>query len=162
MAVEAFLKLDSVKGESKTKGYEDQIAVLAWSWGGTQSGTFHTQGGGGGAGKVNVNDLSMTKYIDKSSTVMYKSMCQGKHFKEALLTCRKAGGEKPVEFLKIKLTNILVASISVGGASGEETPTENVTLNFEKFEYIYTPQKEDGSADTKVDMKWDVGKNAES
>ncbi|HYN78560.1 MAG TPA: type VI secretion system tube protein Hcp, partial [Lamprocystis sp. (in: g-proteobacteria)] len=66
MAVDMFLKLEGVTGESQDKTHTGEIDVLAWSWGLSQSGTFHT-GGGGGAGKVNVQDLSFTKYIDKSS-----------------------------------------------------------------------------------------------
>ena len=58
MAVDMFLKLDDVKGESRDNKHKDEIDVLAWSWGVSQSGTMHT-GGGGGAGKVNVQDLSL-------------------------------------------------------------------------------------------------------
>ena len=47
------------------KTHAEEIDVLAWSWGMSQSGSMHM--GGGGAGKVNVQDLSFTKYIDKST-----------------------------------------------------------------------------------------------
>jgi type VI secretion system secreted protein Hcp len=63
----------------------------------SQSGTTH-MGGGGGAGKVNVQDLSLTKYVDKASPNLVMATCNGKHYKEALLTVRKAG-EKPIEYL---------------------------------------------------------------
>src|SRR4051794_28860352 len=65
MAVDIFLQLDGIKGEAQDDKYKDEIDVLAWSWGASQSGTTHG-GSGSGGGKVSVQDLSITKYIDKS------------------------------------------------------------------------------------------------
>ena len=33
MAVDMFLKIDGIKGESKDSKHKDEIDVLAWSWG---------------------------------------------------------------------------------------------------------------------------------
>lgn len=161
MAVDTYLNIDTVKGESQAKGFEKQIEVLAWSWGASQTGSFNTGSGGGGAGKVNVNDISITKYLDKASTVLLKSICTGAHFKEAKLTCRKAGGKSPVDFLVIKLENVLITGLSTGGSRGEELVTENITLNFEKFEVTYTGQKPDGTPEANSPVSWNISKNAE-
>jgi type VI secretion system secreted protein Hcp len=157
MAVDMFLKIDTIKGESSDHKHGGEINVLAWSWGMSNSGSAHL-GAGAGSGKVNVQDLSITKYIDKSSTDLMLAACNGKHFKEALLTVRKAG-EKPLEYLKIKLTEVLVTSVSTGGSGGEDRLTENVSLNFAKVELAYTPQKADGSGDATLTMSWDIAKN---
>jgi type VI secretion system secreted protein Hcp len=157
MAVDMFLKIDDVKGESADKTHNGEIDVLAWSWGMSQSGTAH-MGGGGGAGKVSVQDISVTKYVDKASPNLIQWCCSGKHYKEALLTVRKAGGT-PLEYIKIKLNEVLVSSISTGGSGGEDRLTENVTLNFAEFDYTYTPQKPDGSGDAEVKAGWDIQKN---
>jgi hypothetical protein len=74
MAVDAFLKLGDLKGESPVKGYEDQIQVLSWSWGMSQTGTTH-MGTGGGAGKVNVQDMAVTHYVDTASPNIIKACC---------------------------------------------------------------------------------------
>jgi type VI secretion system secreted protein Hcp len=139
MAVDMFLKLDDVKGESRDSKHKDEVDVLAWSWGMSQSGTTHL-GGGGGAGKVNVQDLSLTKYVDKASPNLVMATCNGKHYKEALLTVRKAG-EKPLEYLKITMKEVMITAVSTGGSGGEDRLTENVTLNFASFKVEYTPQK---------------------
>lgn len=159
MAVDMFIKIDDIKGESVDKKHADSIQVLAWSWGATQSGTTH-DGPGGGAGKVNIQDLSFTKYIDNSSPNLIKNVCNGKHFKQALLTVRKAG-EHPLEYLKIKLTDVLISSISTGGSGGEDRLTENVTLNFGKFEVIYTPQKADGAGGAEKPVTWNIPGNCD-
>jgi len=69
MAVDIFLEVEGIKGESKDHKHKDQIDVLSWSWGMSQSGTAH-MGGGAGAGKVNVQDLNFTHYIDKASPTL--------------------------------------------------------------------------------------------
>src|SRR5919197_1518553 len=69
MAVDMFLHVDGIKGESRDAQHKDDIDVLAWSWGASNSGSAH-MGGGGGSGKVNVQDLSITKYVDKSSPLL--------------------------------------------------------------------------------------------
>ena len=66
MAVDMFLKLDAIAGESIDKTHKGEIQILAFSFGATQSGSTHI-GGGGGSGKVNFQDISFTKYIDKST-----------------------------------------------------------------------------------------------
>jgi type VI secretion system secreted protein Hcp len=78
MAVDMFIKIGDFKGESKDKSHAGEIDVLAWSWGASNSGNAH-MGGGQGAGKVNVQDLSFTKYLDKSSPDLMLACCNGKH-----------------------------------------------------------------------------------
>ncbi|MEO6740600.1 MAG: type VI secretion system tube protein Hcp [Chthoniobacteraceae bacterium] len=157
MAVDMFIKIGDIKGESKDKKHGKEIDVLAWSWGVSNSGNAQI-GGGAGAGKVNVQDLSFTKYIDSASCPLLLAASNGKHYKEALLTVRKAG-EHPVEYVKIKMEEVLITSLSTGGSGGEDRLTENVSLNFAKVSVDYTPQKDDGSADTTIPYSWDIAAN---
>jgi type VI secretion system secreted protein Hcp len=161
MAMDMFIKIDDVKGESQDDKHKDEIDVLAWSWGMSQSGTFHA-GGGGGSGKVSINDLSFTKYIDKSSPNLMNYCSSGKQYKEAKLTIRKAGGKTPLEYLIITMKDVIVTSVSTGGSGGEDRLTENVTLNFGALKLDYQQQKPDGSKEGgPVKYGWDIAKNAE-
>jgi type VI secretion system secreted protein Hcp len=157
MAVDMFIKIGDIKGESRDSKHKEEIDVLAWSWGMSNSGTAHL-GGGAGAGKVNVQDLSLTKYIDASSNALMMAACNGKHYPEAVLIVRKAG-EKPLEYIKITMNEVLITSLSTGGSGGEDRLTENVTLNFAKFKYEYIPQKADGSGDPAKTATWDIAAN---
>ena len=162
MAVDIFLKFaDSanIKGESKDKKHPKEIDVLAWSWGMSQSGTFHT-GGGGGAGKVNINDMSVTKWVDIASYALMHACATGQHIDDALLTVRKAGGKEPVEYIKIKMEKVMVTSINTGGSGGEDRLTENVSLNFAKVTFTYTEQTDKGAGEASKDFKWDIEANA--
>ena len=157
MAVDMFIKIDTVDGESRDKVHKKEIDVLAWSWGMSNSGSAHV-GGGAGAGKVNVQDISFTKWVDSATPKLALACCDGKHFKEATLVVRKAG-EKPVEYLKIKIEEVLITSISTGGSGGEDRLTENVTLNFAKVSLDYVPQDEKGAAGTTIPMTWSIAEN---
>lgn len=159
MAIDSFLKLGDLKGESQVKGFENQIQILAWSWGMSQSGTTH-HGTGGGAGKVNVQDLSFTHYLDSSSPALMLACCKGSHYPEATLTMRKAGGD-PLPYLVIKLKDIIITSVSGGGSGGEDQQTENVTMNFAAFEVSYQPQDNKGAKKGgAIEIKYDIAKNA--
>jgi type VI secretion system secreted protein Hcp len=160
MAVDMFMKLGDIKGESQDKTHKEEIEVLAWSWGMSQSGTMH-MGTGGGAGKVSVQDLSFTKYTDKASPPIMAACTKGTHIDSALLTVRKAGGDNPLEYYKITLEGVLISSYSTGGSGGEERFTENVTLNFEKFHVEYQPQNAKGAKEGGVvEVKWNIPANA--
>lgn len=161
MAVDMFLRVGDIKGEAEDKTHAGKIDVLAWSWGMSQSGTTHI-GGGGGAGKVNVQDLSITKYIDKSSTVLMKACAKGTHYDDAELIVRKAG-DTPLEYYKITMKEVIVTSVSTGGSGGEDRLTENVTLNFAEVHVEYQPQNAKGGKEGGVvEMKWNIAKNDES
>jgi type VI secretion system secreted protein Hcp len=162
MAVDMFLLLKgggNAKGETKDAVYASQggIDVLAWSWGMSQSGSFHV-GGGGGSGKASFQDASITKWVDESSPTLMLMCANGDHFDSAHLYVRKAG-KKPLEYIKFDMKKVLVTSVSTGGSGGEDRLTENISLNFEEVKWTYTKQKDDGSGDTPKEFKWNIGKN---
>lgn len=157
MAVDMFLKLEGIEGEAQDAKHGKEIDVLAWSWGTSQSGTTH-MGKGGGGGKTNIQDLSLTKYVDSATHNLLQRTFDGKHISEGTLVVRKAGGT-PLDYLIIKMTDIMVTSVSTGGSGGEDRLTENVTLNFSKVEIDYVPQKEDGSGEAAKKAGWDIAEN---
>ena len=157
MAVDMFLKIDDIKAESSDSAHKGEMDILSWSWGMSQSGSTHT-GQGSGAGKVNVQDISVTKYVDSATPNLIKLCCNGKHFQKAILTVRKAG-ESALEYLKLTMENGIIASVSTGGSGGEDRLTETVTLNFAKFKAEYTPQSADGSGGAVVEAGWDISGN---
>ena len=140
-AVDMFLKIDDLKGEVDDRGHEDEIEVLSWSWGMSQSGDSST---GRATGTTSVNEVTITKLVDNTSTDLYSVCCTGDHFTEAKLSVRRAGGE-PLDYLVITMSDVSVSSVSVTGKAGEEILKETITLNFDKIKIDYTPQNEDGS-----------------
>ncbi|MEO8999872.1 MAG: type VI secretion system tube protein Hcp [Rhodanobacter sp.] len=148
MSLDMHLKLEgggvTFKGESKHDKHKDEVQVLAWSWGMSQSGSFNSGSAGGGAGKANIQDISITKYIDKSSTAFIKALVTGDHMKTVTLSCSKAGG-KQEDYLIIKLTEAMVTSYSTGGSGGEDMLTENISISFAQFDVEYFAQNDKGA-----------------
>jgi len=129
--------------------------------GGTQSGTMQI-GAGGGAGKVSIQDISGSKYVDKASSVMFQFMCSGQHFATVEIHVTKAGGNDNtmIPYVKYKLSDVLISSLMQAPSDGSELVVESFSLNFSKIEYIYTPQKSDGTPDTEIPKTFDIKTNA--
>jgi type VI secretion system secreted protein Hcp len=157
MAVDCFLKLDDIKGESVDQKHAGEIDVLSWSWGASQSATFQS-GSGGGTAKVNVHDLTVTKYVDRSSPTLMGLCFTGLPIKSAILSMRKAGGTQ-MEYINISMEDCVVSSTGAANSTGEERLIETITLNFARVKFAYTPQKPDGSADAAVKFGYDIAKN---
>jgi type VI secretion system secreted protein Hcp len=156
-AVDYFLKIDTIPGESTDGKHKNEIDLESWSWGETNSGS-HAYGGGGGAGKVSMQDFSFHMRANKASPKLFLACATGQHIKEALLVCRKAGKTQQ-EYLKIKFSDLLVSSYQTGGSGGDVVPMDSISLNFSKIEFSYAPQKPDGSLDSPVVHNYDLKAN---
>jgi type VI secretion system secreted protein Hcp len=158
MAVDYFLKIDGIPGESKDAKHKDEIEALAFSWGVSQSGSAAPGGGGGGAGKAVFEDLLVVARTSKASPKLWLACASGQRIKSAVLTCRKPG-KAPFEFLKITLTDVTITSYEIDG-SDDELPLDQLALSFAKVETAYTPQDPTGKAQPPVKAGWDLKKNA--
>ncbi len=161
MPVDMFLKLTDIDGESIDSAHENEIAVDSWSWGMVQSGTTH-EGPGAGGGKVSGGDMSLSKKVDKATPAIMAKCCMGTHIDEGTLTVRKAGGDTPVEYLKIEMKNIIITSYQTGGSSdGADRLEEHITMNFQNYITTYTEQLVNGGAGAATPQGWNFAKNEE-
>lgn len=157
MAVDVFLKLADIKGESTDAKHTDEIDVLSWSWGLSQPGTSAV-GGGAGAGKVNVSDFNFTHKLDKASPLLMKACATGQHVKDATLVSRKAGKGQQ-EYLIVKMSDVFVTSVQ--STSAGEHPLESVSMQFAKVDLEYKPQKPNGQFDPGIHFIYDIKANKE-
>jgi type VI secretion system secreted protein Hcp len=156
MAVDYFLKMDGIDGESADSKHKGEIELASFSWGVSQSGE-PGRGGGRGAGKAQFQDFHFVARTTKASPKLFLACASGQHVKNALLTCRRAGGDR-LEFIKYKLSEVLVSSFVSGGSTPEE-PFDQVSLNFAKLELEYVPQSKSGKAEAAVKAAWDQKAN---
>jgi type VI secretion system secreted protein Hcp len=165
MAASAFgasdylLEIDGIKGEASDPAHPDAIAVSAFSFDvlGPKSGAA-VAGSGGGAGKVSMSDLSFTKSFDKASPQLMMACATGQHIKEAKLTCRKAGGGQQ-EYLVIKMSDVLISSVSPAGSGADDLPSESLSLNFTKIEFTYLFPGPAGTSGQEVKFSWNLKEN---
>lgn len=125
MAVDMFLKIDGIDGDSSAHKHKGEIELLSFSWGITNK-TSNT-GGGGGAGKPVVQDFTVVKEIGSSSPHLMEKCCSGEHIPSVSLTL--ASKETRQEYLKIKLEDVLISSYQTGG-SGGSVPMDQVSFSF--------------------------------
>jgi len=154
MAMSIFARIGTIKGESQDAKHKDEIDVLSWSWGVSQSG-IAGHGGGGGAGKASFHDFNFTHHVDKASPLVMKACATGQHISDATITVRKAGKGQQ-EYLIIKMTDILVTSVSTSVSAEGGTTIESVVIAFAKVDLEYKPQKPDGSLDVGLHFKYDL------
>lgn len=146
-----FVRIPNIEGEATDRGHEQWIDVLAVSAGLSNSGTTHT-GGGREAGTARLQDLSLTKWVDKASAPLMTAMARGDHLDDIVMEVTNNSGT----YLEYRLRDVLVTSYSTGGSGGEDRLTENVSLNFSKVDWIYYQFGSDGKQIGDVSASFDI------
>ena len=152
MAQDIFLKIEGpdVKGESKDDKHKDEIEIQSVSFGVSQTGSFGN-GTGGAAGKASFSNVTVMTQSSKASSELWWNCANGQHFNKVTLVFRKAGGKAgPIDFLKVTMEPCMITSYQNSGSSGDSVLMESFSLDFAKFTYEYSPQKEDGTADAPI------------
>lgn len=158
MALEGFLDIDGVEGESIKKGYEKKIEIMDFSWGATQSGTSQ-KGTGSGSGMANVQDFSFSKYLDKTSPILFQALLIGTHFKSVKYTMRKVTGAAQLPYFTIIFEDLIVSSYQTGaGMGGDDQVHERLSLNFARFKLEFQVQNAQGGMLGKTTASWDIPK----
>ena len=158
MAIEMFLKIPGVDGESTTKGHEKEIEIFSYSLGASNPSDV-SRGTGSGAGKVDISSMNLVKQVDLASSKLFQQCCSGKHFDDGTLTVREAGGDSPVEYLTIKMKQVFVDSIQWAGSQGSGKPSESVSLSFAQITFDYYSQTEKGGKGDKMQGGWNIKTN---
>jgi type VI secretion system secreted protein Hcp len=153
--VDYFLKIDGIDGESQDKTHKAEIQLQSFSWGETNAGTF-AAGGGGGAGKVHMQDFNFVMNINKASPKIFLACANGEHIKKATLTARKAGKDQQ-DYLKVTFTDLLISGFQTSGSSdANHLPLDQVSFNFSKVEVEYKEQKADGTLGGAIKAQYDL------
>lgn len=152
MAIDTHIKFDGVEGESTHADHKGEVEVLSWTWGVVNASLV--SGSGSGKGKATPGDLHFVHRYDKASPVLAKKCAQGVHFKEVLMTARKAGeGQK--DFLKVTLKEVFITSVQPSGSSGGDI-SESVSMSYGSIDFAYKPQDAKGGLGGEVKFGWDT------
>ncbi|PYY12453.1 MAG: type VI secretion system tube protein Hcp [Acidobacteria bacterium] len=154
-AVDYFLKIDGIDGESQDSKHKNEFQLLSYSFGASQAHALDFTGGGHGAGKVSFTDFNFIKQVDKGSAKLLSACATGQHIPKAVLIVRKAGKDQQ-EYLKVTLSDILVSNVQVTGDGSSPLPLDQVSLNYAKIEFEYKEQKADGTLGGSVKVGYDL------
>ena len=155
MAVDIFLKIDGIDGESGDAKHKGEIEIESFSWG-ASSPQATGPGGGGAAGRVTMEDFSFTTKVTRASPKLFLALVERRRIKTALLTVRRSGGQQQ-DFLKVTMNDVSIASWKQAG--GEELPMDVVAMSFGKVQIAYTGQRPDGTPGDTVSAGWDAKTN---
>jgi type VI secretion system secreted protein Hcp len=159
MAMDAFLKLEGIIGESQKMNHSGEIEVSNFHLQAINPTTVK-QGTGLSATKVSLSGFTVTRPTDKASPSIFVRCCAGEHFGKASVALQKATGDTTGEiylrydFKKVFLTDIAWAD------NGEDTPTERLTFAYEEIKISYKPQASDGGLRPQIVGGWNQALNA--
>jgi type VI secretion system secreted protein Hcp len=160
MAVDYFLKIDGIKGESRDAKHAGDIEIESFSFGVSNGGSVEPGGrtGGGRAGRASFDDFTFVMRASTASPQIFQACASGQHLGSAILTARRSGGDQQ-DFLKYTLTDVLVSRYQQAAASESSLPLDQMSLNFAKVQVEYRPQSEKGSLEAPVTAGWDLKLN---
>ena len=159
MAIDMFMRVDGATGESKDSKHKNWTDITSFSWGASQPGNMGV-GGGGGAGKVNFNDLHINALIDKSTPAILKHCASGKHLNKIEVSVCKAGGEQ-IEYTRITLEDVLVTAVQYTGAGGDDTVGVSYAFQAAKVKQQYWEQSDKGGKGAESQAGWNIKENKE-
>jgi len=160
MAVDYFLLIKGIPGESKDATHKNEIELENWSFGEVQSGKA-AYGSGMGVGRVSPQDFHFIKRIDKSSPKLMQACASGEAFAQAVLVARKAG-KVPQEYLRFTFEDLIISSYqTAGSAASDILPRDEIAFNFAKLKCEYRRQLPDGNLGGAVRTGWDMKSNKE-
>ena len=155
MAVDYFLKLDGIDGESADANHKNEIQLMSWSWGASQVSSVAGTGGSG-AGKADLSDFSVMTYFDKATPKFFKSIGSGTHIKSGTMSAVKSGANgKP--YLKVDFTELFVSSLQISGSS--EIPSVSLSFTYNTIKIDYSVQDEKGNLTSTGPVTYNLKEN---
>ena len=159
MAYDIFLKIDGIPGESQDQFHKNEIDIMSFSWGASNSTSVGT-GTGASTGKASVKDFTVTKATDSASPVLFQKCCDGSVIATGVVTLQRQVQGTATPYLVYNFTNVYVTSVQWSGSGGAgDAPMESCSFCFEVGTVDYTPQKDDGTAGNAIHGGWNVGEN---
>ncbi len=148
-AVDAYLKIEGVEGEATDSNHINWIPILSFS---------HGTASASATGRPSLSDLCFLKFADRSSPVLEQSCAKGRVFPSATLELITTDASR-ARFYQILLSNVVVASVSASGSTGDVRPLESVCLGFSQIYWTYTEFDAAGSPKDNIKAWWDLALN---
>jgi len=160
MAIDVYLQIDGIKGESTDSTHEGWIELTSAQWGVTQpkSATSSTAGGHT-AERCELRSISVTKLADLTSPILMQTCAAGKTIPKAKLEFMRADGQgNRIKYYEVELDNVLIGSVNQSVHEGSILQ-DSMGLKFSKVKWRYTLQKIAGGAGGNTSGGWDLSTN---
>ncbi len=151
MAVDCFMKIGDIVGESKDGKHKEWIEVTSWWWK-----TSKMQSTGTAKGRAVADDFHFTTSTGLASPRLMQACYQNTVFPVVTMVCRKAGAGGQQEYFLIKFKEAGVCFYKAAMSSENPTPTDEIALTFRTIELTAKEQKADGTLGGGITTEWDV------
>lgn len=159
MAVDMYMRVDGVQGESKDSNHRHWTNIQSYAWGATQPGNMAT-GSGGGVGKASFSDLHVVAVIDKAAPAVLKYCANGRHLPQVEISVCKAGGTQ-IEYLRITLSEVLVTSVQQGASKDSDAVSVDYAFQAANVKKQYWEQTDQGTKGSESVLAWNIKENRE-
>src|SRR5437764_13475062 len=110
MGFNSFVNFGDIKGESTDKDHKDWVMILKYDHAVTQPPSVSQKTAGGRAAEeVHHSEFSIVKLLDAATPKLLEAACKGTHIAEVVISILRAGGDKPVKYMEIKLKEVLIS-----------------------------------------------------
>ena len=160
MAIDVYLYIDGIKGESADDRHKDWIECKSVNFGVEQpkSATAST-GGGHTAERCEHRDIVISKLADLASPILLQTCAAGRTIPKAKFEFMRADAQgERVKYFEIEIENVLIGAVAPSVEEGDIL-TEEVGFKFSKVRWKYTQQKITGGAGGNTSGGWDLSTN---
>ncbi len=159
MALEFFIKLDGIDGESTDSKHKNWIEVLSYSHGVEQEGATRSGGGQSTVGRAHFSDFSIVKTIDKASPKLALVCASGQHIANVKMElCQSTKDKHP--YMKYNLYDVVLSSVRPSGnKTSDILPLEEVSMRYAKIEWEFTPMDGAGKVGAATKANWNLKEN---
>jgi type VI secretion system secreted protein Hcp len=157
MAIDVYLQIDGITGESADERHKGWIECTSAVWSVTQpkSATAST-GGGHTAERCEHGDIVVSKLADLASPILLQTCSAGRTIPKAKFEFMRADGlGERVKYFEIELENVLIGAV-VPNVLGGNVLSEYVSLKYSKVRWKYSQQKISGGAGGCTAGGWDL------
>ena len=130
-----YMSLDGIKGSSTDEKFKEMIELNSFQWG-AGLGVGSPRGGDRTTSEPSVSEITVTKNLDKSSELIFKTLLKGDPIAKGKINFVAASKGESVAYAVLELEKIIISGFSQ--SSGGDWPSESISLNFVKFDWMFT------------------------
>ncbi|MCU7917458.1 MAG: type VI secretion system tube protein Hcp [Candidatus Thiodiazotropha sp. (ex Dulcina madagascariensis)] len=159
MAVDMFMKIEGIDGESTDDAHAKWIEIISFNHGVTQPTSGASGTGGRTGGRADFANFNAMKTIDNATPDLNIKCAKGEHIPKVEVELCLATGDKHT-FMKYTMEDCIVTSVIPGGTSGDESkPLEDISFAYGKVKWEYTPIDHTGKPGSTTDRTWNLETN---
>ncbi|USX11300.1 type VI secretion system tube protein Hcp [Oxalobacteraceae bacterium OTU3REALA1] len=160
MAIDVYLQIDGIKGESADSTHKDWIECKSVQWEVLQpKSATASSAGGHTAERTEHKDIVIAKLADLATPLLLQTCSSGKTIPKAKFEFLRADGQgERIKYFEIELENVLISSVAPQVQPGDIL-SEHVSIKYSKVKWKYTQQKIGGGSGGNTSGGWDLSAN---